>query len=71
MLLEEGIILDEEDRCIICLNEFNIFIENDKYQRIVKTNCLTSHYYCYSCYSLIFRLLIVIYPHCTEPGLSL
>ena len=50
LILEEGIILEDEERCIICLGQFNFFFESeDINKKIVKTNCLSPHYYCYGC----------------------
>ena len=50
LILEEGILLEEDERCIICLCQFNVFEEeNNINQKVIKTNCRTSHYYCYGC----------------------
>ena len=50
LILEEGILLEEDERCIICLSQFNVFVEeNNLNHKVVKTNCRTSHYYCYGC----------------------
>ena len=50
LIIEEGILLEDNEHCIICYNEFNIFFEEDnKEKKVIKTNCRIPHYYCYGC----------------------